>query len=98
MRNVLGNCGGCGLLTICEIKSLPDTQSTEIVYYDDEELDVFKTYASDAYSEQEVAQFREILDTMQASDIAGWMCSLQMRGIEFPAVLKKGKTTIEISK
>ncbi|MDR3219675.1 MAG: hypothetical protein LBU22_12005 [Dysgonamonadaceae bacterium] len=91
MRNVLGNCGSCGLLAICETESLPDTQSPEIVYYDDEELDVFKTHASDAYSEQEIAQFSEILDTLQASDIAGWMHSLQMRGIALPDVLKGEK-------
>jgi hypothetical protein len=81
--------GCCGLHDVCE-KNLPreTTIREEVEYYDDEELDVFCSYTPDAYSEEEIAQFREILDTMLESDIPGWLHSLQIRGIPFPHVLE----------
>jgi hypothetical protein len=81
--------GCCGLHHVCE-KNLPrETTIREVVeYYDDEELDVFCGYTPDAYSEEDIAQFHEILDTMLEPDIPGWLRSLQLRGIPFPPVLE----------
>jgi hypothetical protein len=86
MRNVLG-C--CGLHVVCEKESLPDSPKPEVEYYDDEELDAFRGYPSGAYSAEETEQFREILYTLWESDVAGWIFSLQLRGIELPDNLKE---------
>lgn len=74
----------CGLHITCERDSL-STLSTEIVYYDDEELDRFRGTAAGDYSDDEVEEFRDVLLTLLPQDIAGWARSLQLRGIELPA-------------
>ncbi|GHT86599.1 hypothetical protein FACS18947_6560 [Bacteroidia bacterium] len=86
MRNVLA-C--CGLHKDCEKERLPDSESQAIEYYDDDELDVFKSRSSDSYSFEEIEQFREILYTLWESDVPGWLYSLQMRGVEIPDNLKE---------
>jgi hypothetical protein len=85
MRNVL-KC--CGLHEVCELELSPDSGNPAIEYYDDDELDIFQGYASDAYSADEIEQFREILYTLWESDVPGWIHSLQMRGIDVPDNLK----------
>lgn len=60
----------------------------KIEYYDDEELDLFIGKEADAYTEEETNQFRDVLYTMQDIDVAGWVRSLQLRGIELPDDLK----------
>jgi hypothetical protein len=85
MRNVLG-C--CGLHETCEKELLPDSPNPVIEYYDDDELDIFQGHSSDSYSDAEIEQFREILYTLWASDVPGWIHSLQLRGIEVPDHLK----------
>ena len=44
--------------------------------------------SSDGYTENEVNEFREILNTMFPTDVKGWLQSLQLRGIELPNELK----------
>lgn len=79
------NC--CGAHLICE-KELEINPITEIVYYDDEELDDYKGIHSDQYSEQQVQQFSEVFYTLKENDVSGWLRSLQVRGIELPDQLK----------
>ena len=62
--------------------------SKKIEYYDDEELDRFLGTESDAYNEKEVEEFREVLYTLKEVEVAGWIRSLQLRGIELPDALK----------
>lgn len=78
----------CGQHQICEKESLLAAVSKQIEYYDDEELDRFKSRPSDGYSEEEIEEFRDILYSMQEVDVAGWSRSLQLRGIELPDELK----------
>ena len=62
--------------------------SRQIEYYDDEELDRFKGRPSTDYEEAEIEEFREILYSLQETDVAGWSRSLQLRGIDLPDELK----------
>lgn len=78
----------CGQHEVCERDSLLAAVSKKIEYYDDEELDRFAGLPSDAYTEEEADQFRDVLYTMQEVEVAGWVRSLQLRGIELPDALK----------
>ena len=78
----------CGQHQVCEKESLLAAVSKNIEYYDDEELDRFKGYPSDGYTEKEIEEFRDILYSMKEEEVAGWSRSLQLRGIEFPDELK----------
>ena len=78
----------CGQHEICEKESLLAAVSKKIEYYDDEELDQFIGKEANAYTDEETNQFRDVLYTMQDIDVAGWVRSLQLRGIELPDDLK----------
>lgn len=80
--------GCCGMHLTCEKDSLLTAPGQEIVYYDDEELDLFKDRHPDAYSDAETEQFRDVLLTLLPSDIAGWARSLQLRGIALPSSVR----------
>ena len=74
----------CGMHLTCEKDSLLTAPGQEIIYYDDEELDLYKDKNPDDYTEAEIEQFRDVLLTLLPSDIAGWARSLQLRGITLP--------------
>lgn len=74
----------CGMHITCEKDSLSTAASTEIVYYDDEELDAYANRGAESYTEEETEQFRDILLTLLPTDIAGWARSLQLRNIALP--------------
>ncbi len=80
--------GCCGQHGTCEKDSLLAAISSEVVYYDDEELDLYRGVASGDYPEAAINEFREILLTLQDDDVAGWVRSLQLREIEIPESLK----------
>ena len=81
--------GCCGMHITCEKDSLLASVSKEIVYYDDEELDAYAGRAADAYDDEEIEVFRDVLLTLLPHDIAGWARSLQLRGIELPSPVKE---------
>lgn len=74
----------CGMHITCEKDSLSTAASTEIVYYDDEELDDYAGRAPESYTRDETEQFRDILLTLLPTDIAWWARSLQLRNIALP--------------
>lgn len=78
----------CGLHLTCEKDSLLTAPGQEIVYFDDEELDLYKDRLPDAYTDAETEQFRDVLLTLLPSDIAGWARSLQLRGIALPSPVR----------
>lgn len=78
----------CGQHAVCEKESLLAAVSKKIEYYDDEELDRFNGHPSDTYTNEEIEEFRDILYSMQETDVAGWSRSLQLRGIELPDEMK----------
>lgn len=81
--------GCCGMHITCEKDSLLAVVSKEIVYYDDDELDAYAGRAADAYADDEIEAFRDVLLTLLPHDIAGWARSLQLRGIELPSPVKE---------
>jgi len=78
----------CGQHQICEKDSLLAAVSRKIEYYDDEELDNYIGLAGDEYTVEQTDQFRDIFYTMQDTDVAGWVRSLQLRGICLPDDIK----------
>lgn len=78
----------CGAHEVCERDSLLAAVSKKIEYYDDEELDIYRGTPSDAYNEAAIAEFREVLYTLREVEVAGWLRSLQLRGIELPDELR----------
>lgn len=78
----------CGMHITCERDSLLASVSPTIEYYDDEELDVYRGRDRESYDEKEIEEFRDVLLTMPASDIAGWARSLQLRGVELPSEVR----------
>ncbi len=78
----------CGQHEVCEKDSLLAAVSRKIEYYDDEELDIFIGTAPDNYTPEQTEMFRQVFYTMQEIDVAGWVRSLQLRGIALPDELK----------
>lgn len=78
----------CGQHEVCERDSLLAAVSKKIEYYDDEELDRFRGLEGDEYEEDAVDEFREVLYTLQSEEVAGWLRSLQLRGVNLPDALK----------
>jgi len=76
-----GEC--CGAHEFCE-KTGKYNPQFKPDYYDDEELDAYKGVNPDDYTEEQIAEFEEVLLTMKESDVAGWLKSLSLRGIELP--------------
>lgn len=79
----------CGMHVTCERDSLIAAVSEEIEYFDDEELDAYAGRGADAYSPEEVEQFRDILITLLPDDIAPWARSIQLRGITLPQEIRE---------
>lgn len=79
----------CGLHITCERDSLLASVSETIDYYDDEDLDKYRGRAADSYDDAEIEQFRDVLLTLLPQDIAGWARSIQLRGIELPAIVRE---------
>ena len=87
----------CGQHEICERDSLLAAMvlivaafavSKKIEYYDDEELDKYIGIAPEDYTPEQEDEFRDVFYTMQDIDVAGWVRSLQLRGIALPNNIK----------
>lgn len=75
----------CGLHAVCEKMS---SASASVEYFDDEELDTMAGTAAGAYTPAQVAQFREVLDTLPEGEAPDWLRSLRQRGIALPDQLR----------
>ena len=78
----------CGMHITCEKDSLMAHVSTEIEYFDDEELDRFKGRDAKDYSDDEIEEFRDVLLMLIPTDIAPWARSIQLRGITLPGPVR----------
>ena len=76
----------CGAYEVCLTDSLL-TVSEEIVYYEDEELDSLKNKTE--YTSDEIKLFEEVFYTLKEEEVAGWLCSLQLRHISLPDTIKE---------
>ena len=78
----------CGQHEVCEKESLLAAVSKKIEYYEDEELDRYIGTPPDGYTAEQEDEFRNVFYTMREEDVAGWVRSLQLRGIALPDALK----------
>lgn len=85
-----GDCGSCdgSPSAKCEQECMMEAATKPIEYYDDEELDAYRGRPSDAYTDEEAEQFREVLYTMRPDEAPGWARSLTLRGIDPPNQVK----------
>lgn len=84
-----GSCSTCtGSNDNCVHTCMLETMVKDVEYFDDEELDNFKGRPSNQYNENEINMFREVLYTMQPSEVALWNRSIEQRGINLPIELK----------
>ncbi len=74
--------------TQCEAIRMLNAAVSEIIYFEDEELDRFKGRPSDSYTDAETEEFREVLYTMKPEEVPEWNRSLILRGINLPNDLK----------
>lgn len=80
--------GCCGQHEVCEKDSLLAAVSKDVEYYEDEELDRFRGRESNAYSDAEIEEFDEVFTTLRSEEVAGWVRSLQLRGVNLPDAIK----------
>lgn len=80
--------GCCGKHAVCEKEQLITASTRPIEYFEDEELDAYRGRVSDSYTPSEVDDFEEVFTTMRPSEVADWVRSLQLRGVELPDELK----------
>lgn len=78
----------CGRHLVCERDLLIADASRPIEYFDDEELDRFSGRGADAYADDEVNEFREVLLTLRPDEVAPWGRSIQLRGIILPSAVR----------
>lgn len=79
----------CGEHAVCEKDSLLAAVSKEVEYYDDEELDAHRNTPAERYTAETVETFRDIFYTLREEEVAGWVRSLQLRGVELPHDVKE---------
>ncbi|MDR0982591.1 MAG: hypothetical protein LBM07_05040 [Culturomica sp.] len=77
----------CGAHEICE-KGLRKI-SLQVEYFNDEELDTFQGTEENAYSDEQIDIFRDILYTMKTTEIPDWLTSLEKRKITLPYSLRQ---------
>jgi len=78
----------CGIHEVCDKANLL-AGNIKAEYYDDEELDSLACTHPSHYTEEQIAMLREVFYTLNESDVAGWLRSLQMRHINLPDEIKE---------
>jgi len=79
----------CGIRSICPSEQiLAGACKQEATYYDDEELDAFAGRDENSYTPEEEEQWRDVLYTLQPSDLLGWGQSIKHRGLLMPAAIR----------
>lgn len=94
-QNEEGEC--CGEHLVCERETLLQTQA-EIVYYDDEELDVLAGIEAQNYTLEQAEQIREVFHSLKEYDVAGWVRSMQMRNIQLPMDVREEALLIVVER
>ena len=76
----------CGAHAVCE-KGLKKAD-THIDYFDDEELDAFRSIPADGYNDVQIDAFRDVLYTLRREEVEDWLISLEKREIDLPEILR----------
>jgi flagellar biosynthesis/type III secretory pathway M-ring protein FliF/YscJ len=83
-RQVASDC--CGAHEICEFDA-SQFDEEQIIYFDDEELDVLRNVREDQLSGEQIDDLREVLYTLRTDEIGKWLTSLARRHIHLPTIL-----------
>ncbi len=78
----------CGAHEVCERDNL-QIINTKIEYFDDEELDALAGISPVNYSKKQIDAISDVFYSMQESDVAPWLRSLQLRNIQLPDFLRE---------
>ena len=89
--------GCCGEHLVCERETLLQTNA-KVEYYDDEELDQLSGIAAEDYTDQHYQMIREVFDTLKASDVPGWVRSIQLRNIQLPLDIREEALLIVVER
>ena len=89
--------GCCGEHLVCERETLLQTNA-EIIYYDDEELDTLAGIAAEDYTKEQYQMIREVFETLKASDVPGWVRSIQLRNIQLPLDIREEALLIVVER
>lgn len=80
----------CGIRSICPSEQiLAGECKQQPTYYEDEELDGFAGRDENGYTPEEEEQWRDVLYTLQPSDLLGWGQSVKHRGLVMPASVRE---------
>ena len=73
----------CCSHAVCERDSLL-SQTDQIIYFDDEELDTLQGIPANEFSDAHISMLENVFYTLREQDVAGWIRSLQLRNIDLP--------------
>lgn len=73
----------CGSHAVCERDTLL-SKTNDIIYFDDEELDVLRNIPAEDFTPGQIAMIEDVFFSLREQDVAGWIRSIQLRGIELP--------------
>ena len=77
----------CGSHAVCERDSLL-SQTDQIIYFDDEELDSLSGIPCEEFTEEQTAMIENVFYTLREQDVSGWIRSLQLRNIDLPVDIR----------
>ena len=89
--------GCCGEHLVCERETLLQTNA-HIEYYDDEELDALIGIPAEEYTQEQYQMIREVFETLKASDVPGWVRSIQLRNIQLPLDIREEALLIVVER
>ena len=89
--------GCCGEHLVCERETLLQTNA-QIEYFDDEELDALIGIDAEDYTPEQYQMIREVFETLKASDVPGWVRSIQLRNIQLPLVIREEALLIVVER
>ena len=89
--------GCCGEHLVCERETLLQTNA-KVEYYDDEELDALAGIAATDYTHEQYQMIREVFETLKASDVPGWVRSIQLRNIQLPLDIREEALLIVVER
>ena len=89
--------GCCGEHLVCERETLLQTNA-QIEYFDDEELDALIGIDAEDYTPEQYQMIREVFETLEASDVPGWVRSIQLRNIQLPLDIREEALLIVVER
>lgn len=80
-------CSGCCGGTSCF--NAKEKERPLLVYFEDQELDRFRRRNGEDYTEEELAEWSEVLHTLSPSELAPWKRSITLRKLPMPAEIRR---------